>query len=102
MSPESFIQTVRLETSPPETWANTILYRLAIALGVAKAGDGTIQIDPDVILEQAIEHIEAWRDDRCFGPTFVSDQTLTDPVDQIVYTGNVPYGMAAEHLTDEL
>jgi hypothetical protein len=99
-SERSPIQDVKLADSPQTTWGNTILYRLALALGVVPAGDGMIEVDPDDILEQAEEHIRAWADDR----VFTTDYTLTtaDPVEQIVYTGNVPFGMATEHLTDEL
>lgn len=87
------VESIRLEDSPAETWANTILYRLAIALGVAEAGDGTIQVDPDDILEAAEEHIRAWADDECFTDV----RTYADLVDQVVYTGRIPYGLSTEH-----
>ena len=88
----------RLDGTPTETWANTILYRLAIALGAQPEADGSLRVDPDVILDEAIEHIQAWHDDA----HFVSEMTLTDPIDQIVYTGNVPFGMSTEHFTEEI
>lgn len=73
------VESVRLEDSPAETWANTILYRLAIALGVPRSEDGSIIVDPDEVLEQAEEHINAWRDDRCFAPNHANrSQTTTE------------------------
>lgn len=52
----------RLEEIPSEYWGNTILFRLALELGyVGEEVDGelTIDVDPDKVLEEALEII--WR-----------------------------------------
>lgn len=42
-----------LQTSPENTWGNTILYRLAEALGLAPEEDGVYRINPDYVLQMA-------------------------------------------------
>lgn len=55
----------RLETIPELYWGNTILFRLALELGyVAEEIDGelTIDVDPDKVLEEALEIIWRYKD----------------------------------------
>lgn len=51
------VMDVTLAATPNETWANTILGRLAVALG-HRFKDGVMEVDPDAILDDAVEHIE--------------------------------------------
>ena len=52
--------TAKLADTPEETWANTILYRLATALGEEPMpGTNVIVADADAILDAAIRKIEA-------------------------------------------
>ena len=53
-----------LASTPPETWGNTILYRLAQALGHAPAEPNfaPIAVDPDELLEEALEIIWRYQD----------------------------------------
>ena len=53
-----------LAETPPETWGNTILYRLAQALGHApeEANFAPIEADPDELLEEALEIIWRYQD----------------------------------------
>lgn len=52
---------LKLANTPPETWVNTIMYRLAEALG-HEATDGVIRADLDEILEEAVETIWRYKD----------------------------------------
>ena len=45
------IQEVKLENTPPETWANTIIGRLALAIGEEFNDEGRMTVSPDQILE---------------------------------------------------
>lgn len=65
------VYNTKLADSPPETWANTILYQLAIALGYKPHGHGDslndpnliINADPDEVLKEALQAIEAAKED---------------------------------------
>lgn len=53
----------KLADTPPETWGNTILHRLAFAIGEYPVdGNGTITADPDEVLENALEIIWRYQD----------------------------------------
>ena len=54
---------VRLNETPVDTWANTILWKLAVVTGNATRGTGGCEIDPDEILNQALELIELAREE---------------------------------------
>lgn len=53
------IYTASLADQQPEEAVNTIMWRLAVALGYASEGDGLVAIDPDEVLELAEDVI--WR-----------------------------------------
>ena len=55
------VSEVKLANTPPETWVNTIMYRLAEVLGY-EPKDGVIQADIDVILDEAVDAIWRYRD----------------------------------------
>lgn len=46
--------TDKLADLPDEMWANHIMWRLALAMGIAKHGDVVISVDPDDLLEAAV------------------------------------------------
>lgn len=56
--------SVPLSTLSQEHWGNSILWRLAVALGMANDGDGEAFLDPDIIVKTAEDYIFAYRDLR--------------------------------------
>lgn len=55
-------ETTKLEESPPETWGNTILWKLADALGRERDAHGGFTVDADELLEEALEIIWRYQD----------------------------------------
>jgi hypothetical protein len=51
---------VRLEDTDTDTWGNTILWKLGVALGDVERGSGSAVVNPDDILEKALEIINQW------------------------------------------
>lgn len=51
-----------LDDTPVETWGNTILYRLAEALEYPKDAAGGYTVDPDEILDDALEILWMYRE----------------------------------------
>lgn len=56
--PRRTVRNTPLSETPDEAWSNTILYRLAWALGYSPGFMRTFTLDPDKILSEAIEMIE--------------------------------------------
>lgn len=48
---------VRLLETPVDTWANTILWKLAVATGMAKRESGKADVNPDEVLDKALDLI---------------------------------------------
>lgn len=51
-----------LAGSPPETWGNTIIVRLALALNLIEVGFGATEMDADEVLELAEDVIWRYRE----------------------------------------
>jgi hypothetical protein len=47
------VTEVTLTDTPQETWANSILWRLCLALGWVDPGDGVVNVDPEKVLQEA-------------------------------------------------
>jgi len=51
----------RLLDTPSDTWANTILWKLAVATGDARRGYGSAIVNPDDLIDKVMDIIEQWR-----------------------------------------
>ena len=58
MTENKTVFDTKLANQPNEFWANTILYRLAYALGERPNEAGILQVDPDKLLEEVLFIIE--------------------------------------------
>lgn len=54
----------KLADLPDEFWANTILWRLAEAVGVVRPGDEALLVDADTLLEEVEERLWVYADLR--------------------------------------
>lgn len=52
MAEERTVFNTSLQDTPHEYWANTVLARLAAAIGLFEPGETTVQVDPDELLEE--------------------------------------------------
>jgi hypothetical protein len=50
-------ETTRLAETAPETWGNTILWKLADAMGLIQDGAVLAEVNPDHILDHALIRI---------------------------------------------
>lgn len=59
---EAQVAFARLEQIAEEFWGNAILYRLAEALGYEKDEHRVITVEPDDVLDEAVEIIRQYRE----------------------------------------
>lgn len=52
----------RLMDTPIDTWANTILWKLAVVTGYAIRGRGYVDVDVDDVLDEALRLITKGRE----------------------------------------
>lgn len=57
-------ETVSVLDLAPETQLNHVMWRLALAAGYARSGDGIVSVNPDYLLTEVEAIIMAWRRDN--------------------------------------